>query len=58
MNAIWNTGEQHLIQGGEEDKERHPAQFAEFVSEAVTALEIWDLAELTDIQESSSHRTH
>lgn len=47
-----------MIQGGEEDKERHPAQFAEFVSEAVTALEIWDIAELTDIQESSSHRTH
>lgn len=41
MNAIWNTEEQHLIQGGEEGKERHPAQlFAEFESEAVTALEI------------------
>lgn len=48
-----------MIQGGEEDKERYPAQlFAELESEAVTALEIWDLVELTDIQESSSHRTH
>lgn len=48
-----------MIQGGEEDKERHPAQlFAEFESEAVTALEIWDLVELTDLLESSSHRTH
>lgn len=48
-----------MIQGGEEGKERHPAQlFAEFESEAVTALEIWDLVELTDIQESSSHRIH
>lgn len=58
-NAIWSTEEKVLIQGGEEDKERHPAQlFAEFESEAVIALEIWDLVEVTDITELNSHRTH
>lgn len=58
-NAIWSTEEKLLIQGGEEDKERHPAQlFAEYESEAVIALEIWVLVEVTDIKELNSHRTH